>query len=378
METDDQYLKRIYSDPNHPGSFSGPGKLKQVIDHEGKRDISLGKIKHFLQGQDTYTLNRPIKHKFTRNAVITRGIRDMWDGDLADMTRLAKWNSGVKFLLVVIDVFSRFAIVKPLHDKKADTVLTAFRNIVSENGKPRVFRSDFGAEFKNTQMASFLAKNNIKHVFANPPIKAGYAERLILSLKQLIFRYLHFNNTFVYVDKLDTLVRNYNYRVHRSLGVSPSEINKSNESRHWNEMYINRPYKQKIYSAKPNEEKLKILPARKFRFKINQFVRVSINRRTFERSFDQKFSDEIFKIKDREMRSNIPVYYLQDLQNDPIIGAFHTSELQPVSKSEDSLFKVEKILKRRGKGDNREVLVRWRGYPPKFDSYIPLSSLTDV
>ena len=78
------------------------------------------------------------------------------------------------------------------------------------------------------------------------------------------------------------------------------------------------------------------------------------------------------------MRDNIPVYLLADLKGQVICRFFYGPELQRASQSDDKLFKVEKILRRRGKGENREVLVRWLGYGPEFDQWIQVSSLESI
>ncbi|MCG7889501.1 MAG: hypothetical protein N0C80_04375, partial [Candidatus Thiodiazotropha endolucinida] len=96
------------------------------------------------------------------------------------------------------------------------------------------------------------------------------------------------------------------------------------------------------------------------------------------RSFHQRFSEEVFRIRRRFLRENIPVYLLADLQGEIVQGYFYGPELQKVSLLDDQLFKVQKILKRRGKGRNREVLVRFLGYPPKFDQWLPISAVESI
>jgi transposase InsO family protein len=381
METDDQYLRNIYTNPSHPASFTGPEKLKQVVDREGIRDISRKKIRSFLLKQDSYTVNRPVRHAFKRNHVVTRGISDLLDVDLSDFSRISKYNDGVTFLLTSIDVFSRVAFVRPLKNKKSDTVLKALTDILQESGQVRVIRTDSGSEFKNRKMSKFLTENNIKHVFAAPPIKAGYVERLNLTLKRSIYTYLYSNNTFRYIDQLQYIVRAYNRRPHRSLGnISPIEVNKTNEATLFNDMYINRPYRKILKQPLPPKIKKKKMsvPVSRYKFKVGQLVRISHSRRTFERSFDQKFTEEIFKVTHRLRKDNIPLYLLKDFNGESVKGSFYTSELQAVSKSRDDHFKIESIIKHRGKGQNHQVLVRWRGYPSTFDSWLPYSSIKDI
>ena len=115
---EEKYLSKIYIDPSHPASFSGPTKLKEVVDREGKFKISKKDIVSFLEKQDTYTANRPVRRTFRRGHIVTRGIKDQYDLDLIDMGRLSKYNNNVKFLLTAVDAFSRVAMVKPLKDKK--------------------------------------------------------------------------------------------------------------------------------------------------------------------------------------------------------------------------------------------------------------------
>ena len=118
--------------------------------------------------------------------------------------------------------------------------------------------------------------------------------------------------------------------------------------------------------------------AARFKLKRGDLVRVSYNRRTFERSFYQRFSEEVFRVHQRILRDNIPVYLLADLKGGVISGYFYGPELQRVSQVDDKLFKVEKILKYRGKGKTREALVRWLGYGPEFDQWIPYSDIKSI
>lgn len=189
-------------------------------------------------------------------------------------------------------------------------------------GNPRVVRTDMGGEFRNKSLQSVLKRRGIKQIFAHPPTKACFAERFILTLKRTIFRYLRHYNTFRYVDKLQNLLDAYNKRIHRSLGLSPNEVNYKNEARLWNEMYINRPYKNKFYGSTKDRTYVKselntktIRPKRgpRFKFKLGQLIRISHGRGLFDRGYDQKFSEEIFKVSDRFVRTGVPLYRISDL-----------------------------------------------------------------
>lgn len=105
----EEYLKKIWYDPRHPGSFAGPSKLYQVVKQEGKFKVGMSKIKKFLQNQDAYSLQKKVHRKgFKRRRVVVQGIDYQWEADLADVQNLSEHNNDIKFLLVIVDVFSRF------------------------------------------------------------------------------------------------------------------------------------------------------------------------------------------------------------------------------------------------------------------------------
>ena len=191
-ETKENYLQKLYTDPGRPGSFSGLNKLKQAIKEDGKHQFTDDQLKTELAKQDTYTVNRFVRRKFKRSRVVAYGINDLIDIDLADFSRLSRYNKKVRFLMVTVDTFSRLLRVHPMLDKSASSVLEALKSIYPA-GSPQIqkIRTDLGLEFRNGKVKEFLKTRGIRHVFASPPIKAGYAERCIQSLKQLIYRYLY-------------------------------------------------------------------------------------------------------------------------------------------------------------------------------------------
>jgi hypothetical protein len=109
-----EYLKKIYYDPSHPGSFSGPQKLYKVVKNERKYDIGMHRIRKFLHNQETYSLHKPVRRRFTRNHVVSAGIDDLWMADLIDMTKYEKWNEGARYILLVIDTFSKMIWLRSL------------------------------------------------------------------------------------------------------------------------------------------------------------------------------------------------------------------------------------------------------------------------
>jgi hypothetical protein len=73
-----------------------------------------------------------LKRSFKRNKVIVKGVDDQWDVDLMDMTKFAKYNNGYNFILVVIDIFSKYVWLRPLKDKKRESMSKALKDVLAE------------------------------------------------------------------------------------------------------------------------------------------------------------------------------------------------------------------------------------------------------
>jgi hypothetical protein len=102
-----------YFDPKHPASFGGVENFRKHLDKKftGKQ------IQDWMLKQDAYTLHKPVRKNFKRRITFTTGIDDLWQADLVDLSSISKYNEGYKFLLTVIDVFSKVAWVIPLKNK---------------------------------------------------------------------------------------------------------------------------------------------------------------------------------------------------------------------------------------------------------------------
>ena len=100
-------------------------------------------------------LHKPIIRKFQKRKVHLSFIDNIWGADVADMQRINKFNKGIRFLLRVIDIFSKYAWIIPLKDKICITITNAFQKILGEsNRKPNKIKIDKGSEFCNRSMKS--------------------------------------------------------------------------------------------------------------------------------------------------------------------------------------------------------------------------------
>ena len=119
----EESLKAIYFDTKSPGGFGGVDRLQKAS------KCSKKKVEKWLSSEDVYTLHKPIKRRFKRRRVIVGGINQQLQGDLIDLQKLKKSNNGVSFLLTLIDVFSRYASVFPLKNKKGESLSKAFKKL---------------------------------------------------------------------------------------------------------------------------------------------------------------------------------------------------------------------------------------------------------
>lgn len=181
------------------------------------------------------------------------------------------------------------------------------------------------------------------------------------------------------MDILQDVVRSINDTPNRSLnGRTPSSVTRENEEEVRLDAYLVR---QKNNVRVPRVKKKSSKPRRRrkpFTFKIGDQVRITHLKRTFQRDYDQTYTEEIFTIREHFVSQDIPIYKLKDMLGDPIQGTFYASELQKVSKDENTIWRIDKILRKRKVRGKEEVLVRWLGWPKKFDSWIPKADIKET
>ena len=374
----EDYLASIYYDPRHPASFAGPKKLHRVVQKEGKHNISLYKIKKWLQSQETYSMQRGVRRNFTRNRVIVTGIDDQWDADLMDMTRYAKYNDNIHFILVVIDVFSKYVWLQPLQNKRGPSVAEAFRNIFQQGRRPSRIRTDKGQEFLANATQKVFEKEDIHHFVSQNEVKANVAERAIKTLKSKILRYITYKQNYRYIDHLQDFADSYNDTYHSSIGMAPAKVTKKDELAVWWKLYWPKKTTPKSKKMLPITKKPKRTMPKPFKFKVGDYVRITHLRHVFTREYDQKWTGEIFKISERFLRQGLPIYKIKDFNGHDIKGSFYQAELQKVTLKEDQLWKIDKILKTRKRKGNTEYLVRWLYWPKSFDSWINAKDVVDL
>lgn len=343
-------LKTNYTKVGHPIAFSG---ITNVYNYYNGR-IPLNRIKYLLSGKESYTLHREF-HKNVRNISFSHFKRYQFQMDLVEIQSYAEANDGVRYLLNVIDTFTRYAFVRPLKNKFGATVIPAFKSILDEaETKPYMIVMDKGTEFNNKDFIKLCKDLNIK--FDNPKASthAAYIERFNRTLQSIIYKYMTENETNRFIDVLQDLVKSYNTRVHRIIQMSPLEAETNPDAA----LQIN------LQIAKQYEK----LPRKKANLKVGDYVRIAKQKGKFSRGYNEQTTHEIFRIYKIDNRKKIPLYYIEDYNGEEKIqGGFYEFELTLVSTD---IFRIEKVIKRRRYRGKNQLFVKWKGFNDKYNEWI--------
>ena len=310
-----------------------------------KQKFGLGNNPNQILSQELHTQR---KINFTRRKVISNNIDHIWGIDLITMIKYSKQNKNYKYILTVIDFFSKYSWCYPLKTKKSEEIINPFNDIFKKSKrKPKLIQSDEGTEFTNNVTQTFFKNNNITwyHTF-NRDIKCSICERYNRTILNKIYKNFTLNNNTIWINDLDKLVNKYNNSYHRSIKMKPILASKKS-----NENYV----RNNLYNFKYTNKKPK--------FSIDDRVRVSLLKNTFEKSYISNWSQEIFII-DNIKTSNVHYYFLKDLQGEKIDGMFYEQEL--LKTKQNDLYIIEKIIKKVG----NKYLLKWKNYPDKFNSYV--------
>ena len=310
-------IKRLYLNPKFRGSFTGFETFNKALKNKYDKE----KVLNTLKTIPAYTQNRPAIHKFKRRKVIAYAVDEQFVIDLIDISKYSRQNRGCHFLLVVIDVLSKYLWIEGLKNKRADTTLDGFKKIIEKSGRiPKQIQCDKGNEFKGV-FKSFCTSKGIKIFHVESELKACTVERVNRTILERIHRYLlhaqsnkkNKRTPYRFIHVLPNIVSNYNNTVHSSTGKKPSEVNEHNAIEVWMKLYG----KEKLTTDKPPK------------FNVGHKVLISIDKKAFVKGYAKKFHPEVFII-DRISNSNPRMYYLKDQDGEKLEGGFYFQELSHV------------------------------------------------
>lgn len=354
-EKEKTILKNHYYNASKPGSLGGVKPLADAT------NMTPQKVRAWLTQQRTYSLHKPVRKKFPTRRYIARGINYQWQADLVEMQHYARENDGYRYILTIIDVFSRFAYAKALKTKSGYEVSEAMKTIFRENNiSPLFLQTDLGKEFYNHHVQNILDQYKVEHFSVFSERKAALVERFNRTLKDKMFRAFTFQGSHKWVQLLPLLLHNYNHNYHRIIKRTPASVTKNNETDVWITQYSS--------VQKPSEDF-------KTKFAVGDLVRISKHRSIFSRGFLPGWSEEEFIIINTNKKYKPVLYTLSDLNGEVLKGSFYSQELQKV-ENPNSVYTIEKVIETKGKGSQKKALVKWLGY--KALSWIPYSNIKSI
>lgn len=291
-------------------------------------------------------LHKSARRNFPRRFVNVKGIDDLWQADLVEMQPYSRYNKKFKYLLTVIDVFSKKAFVKPVLNKTAKLVTSAMSEIFHENKRtPIHLQTDNGTEFHNKIFKDLMTRKKIKFYSTYSALKASVVERFNRTLKNKMWKQFSMQGSYKWIHILDQLVDTYNATKHSTIKMAPIDVGKHNE-------------KQLLHNVFNKSNKWM-----KNKFFVGDVVRISKYKTIFDKGYTPNYSTELFKVK--SVNRKFPVtYHIEDMKNTPIAGQFYETELQKTKYPNSYL--VEKVLKRKG----NQLFVKWLGFPSTDNSWI--------
>ena len=221
------------------------------------------------------------------------------------MQSLSRKNKGIQYLLCAIDLYSKYAFVIPLQNKKGISVTNGFNKIIKQsNRKPNKIWVDQGGEFYNNVFKKWLSDNDVIMYSTYNEGKSVVAERFIRTLKNKSYKHMTAIGKNVYYDVLDDVVNEYNNTKHSTIKMKPIDVGNNNK---------------RVYIDEHNKKESK--------FKVDDRVRISKFKNIFAKGYTPNWSSEIFIVD--KVNDAVPyTYNLKDLNDEEVLGSFYDRELQ--------------------------------------------------
>src|SRR5277367_6372910 len=338
----------VYYEPESTGGYGGVARLRHAA------DASKAETDEFLKRQRTYTLHKPARLRFSTRPYKVAGIDQQRQADLVEMIPYEEVNDGYRYMLTVIDLFSRFAWAVPIMNKTGKEVMRAFRAIFATRRKCEILQTDEGREFTNRHVPHLFNVENVRFFIVKSQFKAAVCERFNRTLKSKMWRYFTSHGSYRWVDVLPELLRLYNASVHRSIGMAPNDVNDDVEHELWLKQERKGP--QKVTNKEPTT-----------RFEVGDEVRLSKAKQVFTKGYLPNWTEEIFTLS-RVLDTEPVQYKVTDYRHDEMQGSFYDAELQKVVKSAE--YAVERVLRRRRVRGRYQYLVKWLGYDDTHNSWV--------
>ena len=292
----------IYTDLKNPAAYSS-------------------NVRSFMNQKKSISLHKRRIKNFTRRQIIVPGPFHTISADLIDYQMIAGSNNNYKYILTVIDCFSRFVYARPLKRKTAEEVASQLDDIISNmQYVPRFFTSDKGLEFdaRNRFVKDVLiVKYGMVIYYTTGVKKNSMVERFNRTLKDRLERYFTETSHKRWLDVLQDFVNNINHSINRTIGVRPVDVTLENAKRIWKRLYPNA-------NEVPKCEMIKI----------GDRVRIAIEKSMFAKGYHQNWSEEIYTVQRIERSMGVCLYILKNNDGEELQRKYYIPELNFVSRKE--------------------------------------------
>lgn len=349
-------IREAYTTPGHPIAFSAPAPVAKYF------QIPIKKASKYLQEIQGYVLHREYKRPQRYIPYYVKERRRQVQGDLIDIGTYARENDGIKFLLVLIDIFTKKLWVFPMKNKSGRTtrdILERWLRNIDE--KPKKLVTDRGLEFTNRPVQTLLTQNRVAWRAAFGTLKACIAERVNKTLQILIFKYMTETRRNRYIDKLQDFVSTYNNRGHRTLkGMTPNEADRPE-----NEARVRTIHEERYEEAERHRQQ-------KPKFKVGDIVRLKTLPKKIggdSRAYSQQFTGEYFTISAINRTFPVFLYHLRSMNtHEEIAGGLYANELV---RQRGNVYQIENVLDERvGRNGRPEYLVKFLYFGNEHNDWI--------
>jgi hypothetical protein len=327
-------LQEIYESNGYPAI----DKFFKIVKQQ-KLNFTRDDIKQFLDKQQVAQLHKKKVKRVKGTPITTTGMNMEWQIDLLDMSKFYHENQGMRWILIVVDIFTRRAYAEAIKNKETKNVLDGLQKIFKEAKVfPQVIASDNGSEWKN-DVAAALKKAGIFHKTndVGDHNVLGIIDRFSQTLKHMIYKHFTQKQTSSWTDILQKYISSYNKAEHSSLGMSPLEAEE-------------RPIDvANIHLNRAKEAKGKLKDSN---IKVGDIVRIHKGKDTkFEKGYEIRWSLETYKVNEKKGKQfyldNGKSYRSNKLQKvlEPIVVAKEPKK-KNVAKTAKADYKQEVVLKR--------------------------------
>ena len=240
--------------------------------------------------------SKPPKKYYPTNKTDVYHVDGIWSLDILDLKDYGSENNrGYRYVLVIIDNFSKYGWTILLKIKNAQTIRDSFENIlINSKRKPNLIKSDHGKEFYNNIFQDYLNKNDIKLYSKNSSYGAVFAERFNRTIRDLLKKIVFQRGDAKWIDVLPIITKQYNNRTHSSKKLSPKDASLKK-----NDGFVYKSLLDKRKKVKP-------------KYQINDLVRTADLKKTFSKGDTTNWSYKLYKIAEI-INDTIPTYHIDNL-----------------------------------------------------------------